>query len=135
MKKIGIGLAMSGLILSLFLGFGGKLTTLERNVKISKQGIDKLKEIKLSSNADAHFDNDNIDYETVENETPTRIIYLSEGWNPSQKIEIDLTPPHGYRKGMTCTSCGGAGTKMYPHNERESICAACNGRGFDFSKK
>lgn len=135
MKKIGIGLAMSGLILSLFLVFGGKLTTLERNVQISKKGIDKLKEIELLSNADAEFDNDNNDYEAGENETPTRIIYLREGWNPSQKIEIDLTPPHGYKKGMTCVSCSGSGTKIYPYDERESICAACNGRGFDFSKK
>lgn len=68
-------------------------------------------------------------------EESTRTIYLREGWNPSQKMEIDLTPPSGYKKGMTCRSCGGSGTKMYPYSERESICAACNGRGFDFSKK
>lgn len=68
-------------------------------------------------------------------EESTRTIYLREGWNPSQKIEIDLTPPTGYTKGMTCVSCSGSGTKIYPYDERESICAACNGRGFDFSKE
>lgn len=135
MKKIGVGLAMSGLILSLFLVFGGKLTTLERNVQISKKGIDKLKEIELSNNGNAESHNNSDNYEVLENETQTRIIYLREGWNPSQKIEIDLTPPTGYRKGMSCMSCSGSGTKMYPYDERESICAACNGRGFDFSKK
>jgi len=135
MKKIGIGLAMSGLILSVFLVFGGKLTTLERNVQISKKGIDKLKEIELSNNGNAGSHNNSENYEVLENETKTRIIYLREGWNPSQKIEIELTPPIGYKKGMTCLSCDGSGTKMYPYSDRESICAACNGRGFDFSKK
>ena len=135
MKKAGVWLAISGLILSLFLAFGGKLTVLERNVKISKQGVDKLKEMNFLSNGKEESSDVNYDLEEIETEMKTRTIYLREGWNPSQKIEIDLTPPTGYRKGMTCISCSGSGTKMYPYSDRESICAACNGRGFDFSKK
>lgn len=91
--------------------------------------------IGLAFGSDDKTENTANDSEEVLSEKNTRTVYLREGWNPSQKMEIDLTPPSGYEKGMTCMSCSGSGTKMYPGNDRESICAGCNGRGFDFRRK
>lgn len=103
------------------------------NLSYKKNGAEIIEKIKTTKSIISENERQNKNNDGY-SEKRTKTIYLQEGWNPSQKIEIDLTPPSGYTKGMTCISCSGSGTKMYPYNERESICAACNGRGFDFTK-
>lgn len=105
------------------------------NLSYKKNGAEIIEKIKTTKSIISENEKQNNDDGNRSKEKITRTIYLQEGWNPSQRIEIDLKPPTGYKRGMTCMSCSGSGTKMYPYNERESICAACNGRGFDFSKK
>jgi len=59
MRKVGIGLAVSGIVLSLLFADGVKFPTLERNIKLTKLGIDKLKENYISNRnkeIKAHFE-------------------------------------------------------------------------------
>lgn len=156
MKKIGIGLAVGGLILSLFFAFGGKLPTLERNVKTTKIAFDKVKEFQNSNidreeptNTNDNYQNtnqtNNIEQENFQNSINNNVGDSEPNYSRIHKNRVrdhlDYVADENGKiyENKPCYNCSGEGYTIFinPVNGQKepNICNACNGVGqigYDF---
>lgn len=150
MKKTGIGLAIGGLILSLFLVFGGKLPALERNVKTTKIAIEKVKDLRNSSindelstdNVDSYQNTDQRDFisqEDFEDPTHNNNSESEPYYSRIQKNRVRdhrdyVTDQNGkIYENKPCYNCSGEGYTIFINpasgQKETNICNACNGVG------
>lgn len=156
MRKIGIGLATGGLILSLFFVFGGRLPALERNVKTTKIALDRFKEFQKASINSEETTNTNDNYQKS-NETNS---IKEDNFQHSNHSNVSEPEPNYSRihknrfrdhrdyvadengkiyENKPCYNCSGEGYTIFinPANGQKepNICNACNGVGqigYDF---
>lgn len=156
MKKTGIGLAVVGLILSLFFALGGKLPALERNVKTTKIALDKVKEFHNSNNNSEVRTNTNDSYqntnqtnaikdENLQNSNNNNISEPEPNYSKLHKNRVrdhrDYVADENGKiyENKPCYNCSGEGYTIFinPANGQKepNICNVCNGVGqigYDF---
>lgn len=156
MKKTGIGLAVGGLILSLFLAFGGKLPALERNVKTTKIAFDKVKEFnnpninsKVRANTDDSYQNTNqtnaIEDENFQHSNRNNVSEPEPNYSKIHKSRVRnhrdyVTDQNGkIYENKPCYNCSGEGYTVFINpasgQKETNICNACDGVGqigYDF---
>lgn len=156
MKKTGIGLAVGGLILSLFLAFGGKLPALERNVKTTKIAFDKVKDFRNSRiNNEERVDEKDIYQNTDQKGFISQDDFKDPTETNNSKYEPNYSRIHKNRvrdhrdfvtdqngkvyENKPCYNCSGEGYTIFinPANGQKetNICNACDGVGqigYDF---